>query len=56
MVLEQHSKNRADNNAEKRGIEEKLAKNYGLRPLFFVCGHVGRSVFSAEWANLDSLQ
>jgi hypothetical protein len=56
MVLEEHSKNRADNNAGKKGkIEEKLAKNYGLHPLLFVCGHDARSLFSAEGTDLDSL-
>jgi hypothetical protein len=37
------------------GIEEKLAKNYDLRPLLFVCGHDSRSLLSAELDDLDSL-
>ena len=28
------------------GLEEKLAKNYDLQPLLFVCGHDGRSFCS----------
>lgn len=55
MGLEQHSKNRADNNGGKRRNRREVSQEIRSSVPLIVCGHDDRRLRSAEWADLDSL-